>query len=56
MPRLARPGGPVQALLEHDLHVLGIDPAEMDETVASDRRFTHIENGPQMSNAASSGK
>jgi len=36
------PGGASQALLEHDLKVIGIDPAEVDATVLANARFTHI--------------
>lgn len=36
------PGGSCQALLERGLHVIGIDPAIMDERVLSHENFTHI--------------
>ncbi len=36
------PGGACQVLLEHGLHVWGIDPAEMHEAVLKHPRFTHI--------------
>lgn len=36
------PGGASQALLEHDLKVIGVDPAEVDATVAAHPKFTHI--------------
>ena len=36
------PGGSCQALLERDLRVLGVDPAEMHETVLAHPNFTHI--------------
>lgn len=36
------PGGSSQALLEKGLKVIGIDPAEMDERVLANPRFTHI--------------
>ncbi len=36
------PGGAVQALLERELFVLGIDPAEMDEAVLAHPHFTHL--------------
>jgi 23S rRNA (cytidine2498-2'-O)-methyltransferase len=36
------PGGSVQALLARGLHVLGIDPAEVDPRVAGHPNFTHL--------------
>ena len=36
------PGGAVQALLERKLSVLGIDPAEMDETLLANPNFRHL--------------
>ncbi len=36
------PGGASQALLERDVKVIGIDPAEVDATVLANSRFTHI--------------
>lgn len=36
------PGGSSQLLLERGLHVLGIDPGEMDEQVLANPHFTHI--------------
>ncbi len=36
------PGGACQALLEHGLHVVGIDPADMDPSLLGHRNFTHI--------------
>lgn len=36
------PGGSVQCLLERDLRVIGIDPAEMSPTVTVHPCFTHI--------------
>jgi 23S rRNA (cytidine2498-2'-O)-methyltransferase len=36
------PGGSCQALLDCDLLVAGIDPADMDEALTSDPNFTHI--------------
>lgn len=36
------PGGAAQALLEHQLRVLGIDPAEMDPRVDAEEHFHHI--------------
>lgn len=36
------PGGSSQALLERGLHVLGVDPAEVDPAVLADPRFTHV--------------
>ncbi len=36
------PGGACQRLLEMGLRVIGIDPAEMDETIAEHPRFQHI--------------
>ncbi len=38
----AAPGGGSQALLARGATVLGVDPAEMDPTVANHRNFTHI--------------
>ncbi|HZZ28706.1 MAG TPA: SAM-dependent methyltransferase [Pirellulales bacterium] len=35
------PGGASQALLSHDVKVIGIDPAEMDERVLANPNFTH---------------
>jgi 23S rRNA (cytidine2498-2'-O)-methyltransferase len=36
------PGGASQALLEHELQVIGIDPAEVDPTVHAHPRFIHL--------------
>jgi len=36
------PGGASQALLDREMIVIGIDPAEMDPSVAAHPRFTHI--------------
>jgi 23S rRNA (cytidine2498-2'-O)-methyltransferase len=36
------PGGAAQAMLEAGLDVIGVDPAEMDEDVLANPRFTHI--------------
>jgi 23S rRNA (cytidine2498-2'-O)-methyltransferase len=36
------PGGAAQAMLEAGLDVIGVDPAEMDEEVLANPRFTHI--------------
>ncbi len=36
-----RPGGASQALLNHGLKVIGIDPAEMDPAVIANPNFTH---------------
>lgn len=36
------PGGACQALLEKGLHVMGIDPALMDERILSHPNFTHL--------------
>jgi 23S rRNA (cytidine2498-2'-O)-methyltransferase len=36
------PGGASQALLEHGLTVVGIDPAEVDATVLAHPNFTHV--------------
>jgi 23S rRNA (cytidine2498-2'-O)-methyltransferase len=36
------PGGASQALLNRGFHVIGVDPAEVDEPVASHPRFAHI--------------
>ncbi len=36
------PGGTSQVLLEHGLHVLGVDPAEVADVVAEHPRFTHL--------------
>jgi 23S rRNA (cytidine2498-2'-O)-methyltransferase len=36
------PGGSCQALLERGLHVIGIDPAEMDPAVLEHPNYTHI--------------
>ncbi|MBX3414526.1 MAG: hypothetical protein KF708_17700 [Pirellulales bacterium] len=38
----AAPGGASQALLARGLHVLGIDPAEIDPRVAEHPHFTHV--------------
>ena len=38
----AAPGGASQALLARGLHVLGVDPAEMDPVVLGHPRFQHI--------------
>ncbi len=35
------PGGASQALLSHDLKVIGIDPADMDPAVLTNPNFTH---------------
>lgn len=35
------PGGSCQALLERGLHVIGVDPAEMDESVLAHPNFEH---------------
>jgi len=35
------PGGASQALLKHGLHVIGIDPADMDPVVLANPNFTH---------------
>ncbi|HEX2879017.1 MAG TPA: SAM-dependent methyltransferase [Polyangiaceae bacterium] len=37
------PGGASQALLQRGLQVVGVDPAEMDPTVASHPSFTHVQ-------------
>jgi 23S rRNA (cytidine2498-2'-O)-methyltransferase len=37
------PGGAAQALLEHGLEVLGIDPAEVDPRLVEDPGFTHLQ-------------
>ncbi len=37
------PGGAAQAMLEHDLHVIGIDPAKMAPQVANHANFEHIQ-------------
>jgi len=37
------PGGASQALLGHGVHVVGIDPAEVDPVVAAHPRFTHVQ-------------
>lgn len=37
------PGGACQRLLELGLHVTGIDPAEMDESIMLHPRYTHIQ-------------
>jgi 23S rRNA (cytidine2498-2'-O)-methyltransferase len=37
------PGGSSQALLDRDMRVLGIDPAEMDESVLAHPNFTHVQ-------------
>lgn len=36
------PGGACQLLLEYDAKVIGIDPAEMEDEVLKDPKFTHI--------------
>lgn len=36
------PGGASQALLERDVKVIGVDPAEVDATVLAHPKFTHI--------------
>lgn len=36
------PGGASQALLERGLHVIGVDPAEMDPVVLAHPRFIHL--------------
>ncbi|QDT73085.1 SAM-dependent methyltransferase [Lacipirellula limnantheis] len=36
------PGGASQALLDAGLEVIGVDPAEVDESVLADPRFTHV--------------
>lgn len=36
------PGGSCQALLERGLHVIGIDPAEMDPAVLAHPNYTHL--------------
>ena len=36
------PGGAVQAMLEHGLKVIGVDPAEMAPAVPNDPNFQHI--------------
>ena len=36
------PGGATQFLLEQDMIVLGVDPAEMDEKIRKHRNFKHI--------------
>lgn len=36
------PGGASQALLERGFEVIGVDPAEVEEPVASHPRFTHL--------------
>ncbi len=40
------PGGSCQALLDHGLQVVGIDPAEMDESLLEDPNFTHLRMRP----------
>lgn len=35
------PGGASQALLSHGLHVIGVDPADMDPIVLANASFTH---------------
>ncbi len=37
------PGGASQALLEHGLAVIGIDPAKVDSRVLEHSRFTHVQ-------------
>jgi len=37
------PGGAAQALLSHGLHVIGIDPAQIDPCVLADPNFTHVQ-------------
>lgn len=36
------PGGASQALLDAGLEVIGVDPAEVDESVLADPHFTHV--------------
>lgn len=36
------PGGASQALLARGLHVIGVDPAEVDPRLLSHQRFTHV--------------
>lgn len=36
------PGGASQALLDAGLEVIGVDPAEVDESVLADPNFTHV--------------
>jgi len=37
------PGGASQALLEHGLHVMGVDPAQVDPRVLAHPNFTHLQ-------------
>ncbi|MEM6363567.1 MAG: SAM-dependent methyltransferase [Planctomycetota bacterium] len=37
------PGGACQRLLEMGLHVIGVDPADMDPRIASHRNFRHLQ-------------
>ena len=37
------PGGASQALLEHGLKVIGIDPAQVEPSVLADPNFTHVQ-------------
>ncbi len=37
------PGGAAQALLSRGLHVIGIDPAQIDPCVLADPNFTHVQ-------------
>ena len=36
------PGGASQCLLEHELKVIGIDPAQVEPTILADPSFTHV--------------
>ncbi|MEO2021838.1 MAG: SAM-dependent methyltransferase [Pirellulaceae bacterium] len=40
------PGGSCQALLDHGLEVVGIDPAEMDPALLEHAKFTHLQKRP----------
>jgi len=40
------PGGSCQALLDHGLEVVGIDPAEMDPLLLEHAKFTHLQKRP----------
>ena len=40
------PGGSCQALLDHGLEVVGIDPAEMDPALLEHAKFTHLKKRP----------
>ena len=40
------PGGSCQALLDRGLHVVGVDPAEMDDTVLEHPNLTHLRMRP----------